>query len=47
MNKDGFDSGSRVDKNRVVGLLETLRQSVAMALIECKILPQCLRRHSP
>ena len=37
MKKDGFDSRSRVDKNRVIGLLETLRQSVAMALMESKV----------
>ena len=47
MKKDGFDSRSRVDKDRVIGLLETLRQSVAIDLLEREILPQCLCRHSP
>ena len=47
MKKDGFDSWPRVDKNRVIGLLETLRQSVAIALPEREILPQCLCRRNP
>ena len=47
MKKDGFDSWPRVDKNRVVGLLETLRQSVAIGLVEREISPQCPCRHSP
>ena len=47
MEKDGFDGGSRVDKNGVVGLLETLRQSVAIALPERDISPQCLCQRSP